>query len=172
MNWENTYRLPFLCTTETKLRVFQFIFLHRRIATNDFLFKIGLKQADSCSFCGEFTETLAHLFWYCSYTQKFWKDISQWITQNTTLNKSIAFSALICLGLIDNISDLLLHHLFLIAKRYFYTCKLNICNPALQVYIQTVMNSMEIEKEIASNNNNMSSFKSKWIPLKLCHSDK
>ena len=37
----------------------QFMFLHRRIATNDFLFKIGLKQADSCSFCGEFTETLA-----------------------------------------------------------------------------------------------------------------
>ena len=62
------------------------MFLHRRIATNDFLFKIGLKQADSCSFCGEFTETLAHLFWYCSYTQKFWKDIYQWITQNTTLN--------------------------------------------------------------------------------------
>ena len=33
-------------------------------------------------------------------------------------------------------------------------------------------NSMEIEKEIASNNNNMSSFKNKWSPLKLCPSDK
>ena len=122
MNWENTYRLPFLCTTETKLRVFQFMFLHRRIATNDFLFKIGLKQADSCSFCGEFTETLAHLFWYCKYTQKYWKDIYQWITQNTTLNKPIAFSPLIGLGrLTDHISDLLLHHLFLIAKRYIFT---------------------------------------------------
>ena len=31
---------------------------------------------------------------------------------------------------------------------------------------------MEIEKEIASNNNNMSSFKNKWSPLKLCPSDK
>ena len=93
------------------------MFLHRRIATNDFLFKIGLKQADSCSFCGEFTETLAHLFWYCSYTQKFWKDIYQWITQNTILNKSIAFSSLICLGLIDNISDLLLHHLFVLPPK-------------------------------------------------------
>ena len=28
VNWENTYQLPFLCTTETKLRVFQFKFLH------------------------------------------------------------------------------------------------------------------------------------------------
>ena len=150
--------------------MFQFTLLHRRIATNDFLFKMDRKQADSCSLFGEFTETLAHLFWYCSYTQEFWKDIYQWITQNTT--KSIAFSSLICRGLIDSISDLLLHHLFLIAKRYIYTFKLNNCNPVLQVYIQTVMNSLEIEKEIASNNNNMSSFKNKWIPLKLCPSDK
>ena len=42
--------LPFLCTTETKLRLCQFMFLHRWIATNDFLFKIGLKQAESCFF--------------------------------------------------------------------------------------------------------------------------
>ena len=41
VNWESTYQLPFLCTTETKLRVFQFKFLHRRVATNDFLLKIG-----------------------------------------------------------------------------------------------------------------------------------
>ena len=144
MNWENTYRLPFLCRTETNYRVFQFMFVYRRIAKNDFFFKIGLKQADSCSFCGEFTETLSHPFWYCSYTQNLWKDIYQWITQLTTLNKSIAFSPLICLGQIDNISDLLLHHLFLIAKRYTYTCKSNNCNFALQVYIQKVTNSMEI----------------------------
>ena len=43
---------------ETKLRLFQFKFLHRRIATDDFLCKIGIKQVDSCSFCGETTETL------------------------------------------------------------------------------------------------------------------
>ena len=109
-----------LLTLQTLFRVFQFMFLHRRIATNNFFFKIDLKQAESCSFCGESTETLAHLFWYCRYTQKFWKDIYQWITQNTNWNKPVAFSLLIYLGLIDNISDLLLHvhHLFLIDKRY------------------------------------------------------
>ena len=30
----------------------------------------------------------------------------------------------------------------------------------------------EIEKEVASNNNNISSFKNKWSPLKLSSSDK
>ena len=58
VKWENTYHLPFLCTTETKLRVFQFKFLHRRVAyTNDFLLKIGKKERDSCSFCAGSPET-------------------------------------------------------------------------------------------------------------------
>ena len=50
VNWQNTFPLPFLRTTETKLRVFQFKFLLRRVATNDFLLKIGKKETDSCSF--------------------------------------------------------------------------------------------------------------------------
>ena len=62
VNWENTYQLPFLCITETKSRVFQFKFLHRRVATNDFLHKIGKKEKDSCSFCAGSPETLEHLF--------------------------------------------------------------------------------------------------------------
>ena len=33
VNWKNTYQLPFLCTTETKLWVFQFKFLQRRVAS-------------------------------------------------------------------------------------------------------------------------------------------
>ena len=53
VNWKSTYLLPFWCTKETKLREFQFKFLHRGIATNDFLYKIGIKQSDSCTFCGE-----------------------------------------------------------------------------------------------------------------------
>ena len=51
VNWENAYTLPFLCTVEIKLRVFQFKFIHRRIATNDFLHKIGKKESDSSTFC-------------------------------------------------------------------------------------------------------------------------
>ena len=44
VNWENTYQPPFLCTTETKLRILQFKFLHRRVATNDFLLKIDKRH--------------------------------------------------------------------------------------------------------------------------------
>ena len=63
VNWENTYQLPFLCTTETKLWVFQFKFLQRRVAKNDFLFKNEAnKETDSCSSCAGSPETLTHFF--------------------------------------------------------------------------------------------------------------
>ena len=117
VNGENTYQLPFLCTTETKLRVFQFKFLHRRVATNDFLLKIGKKETDSCSFCAGSPETLTHLFWHCRSTQTFWNNVSQWTSEELDLtNLNITpFSPALCLGLIDNISNLLLHHFLLLA---------------------------------------------------------
>ena len=120
VNWENTYQLPFLCTTETKLRVFQFKFLHRGVATNDFLLKIGKKETDSCSFCAASPKTLTHLFWHCRSSQTFWNNVSQWTSEELHLtNFNITpFSPALCLGLIDNISNLLLHHFLLIARHY------------------------------------------------------
>ena len=118
VNWENTCQLHFLCTTETKLRVFQFKFLHRRVVTDDFLLKIGKKETDSCSFCAGYPETLTHLFWHCRSTQTFWNNVSQWTSEELDLtNLNITpFSPALCLGLIDNISNLLLHHFLLIAR--------------------------------------------------------
>ena len=125
VNWENTYCLSSLCTRESKLRAFQFKFLHRKIATNDFLYKIGIKQTDCCSFCEEQKETLVHLFWTCKYTQKFWKSKS----------KSLS----LCFGLSDDVKDLLFHHLLLIARHRIDTCRLGNKLPKLQVYIHTVI---------------------------------
>ena len=42
IDWKAACRLPFECTKISKLRVFQFKLLHRRLATNDFLKKIKI----------------------------------------------------------------------------------------------------------------------------------
>ena len=151
VNWENTFQPPFLCTTETKLRVFQFKFLLRKVATNDFLLNIGKKETDSCPFCAGSPETLAHLFWHCRSAQTFWGNVSQWTSEELDLtNLSITpFSAAPCLGLIDNISNLLLHHFLLIARHYINSCKLRNTIPMVQVYTQLVIRSMEIERILA-----------------------
>ena len=81
------------------------------------------------------------------------------------------FSPALCLGIIDNISNLLLHHFLLIARHYIYSCKLRNTIPMVQVYTQLVIRSMEIEKQIAFDNNNLASFRKKWATFKQCPSE-
>ena len=106
-----------MCTRESKLiERFQFKFLRRKIATNDFLYKIGIKQTNSCSFCEEQNKTLVHLFWTCKYTQTFWKGMFEWISQNFKDLENVSPSWSPCFGLIDDVKDLLFHHPLLIAR--------------------------------------------------------
>ena len=115
----NTYQVPFLCTTETKLRVFQFKFLHRRVATNDFLLNIGKKETDSCSFSAGSPETLRIFFGIVDHFRLFGivfrcgpPKIFIWPTWT------------------------LLHHFLLIARHYIYSCTLRNTIPVVQVYTQ------------------------------------
>jgi len=79
IDWSKSYSLPFLCTRESKLRIFQFKLLHRRISTNRYLFKIGLSPSELCSFCNNSSETLLHLFWECPQVKTFWNDVKKWL---------------------------------------------------------------------------------------------
>ena len=53
IDWEKTVQLPRTCTKSTKLIIFQFKFLHRRLPTNSFLPKIVVKESDLFTFCKE-----------------------------------------------------------------------------------------------------------------------
>ena len=77
LDWSSAYLLTSRCTRSTKLIEFQFKFLHRRLATNDFLYKIELKANNNCTFCQEGSESLMHLFWTCHETSNFWKRVSE-----------------------------------------------------------------------------------------------
>ncbi|KAL9976552.1 hypothetical protein ACROYT_G013871 [Oculina patagonica] len=81
VDWKVAYTIAFNCTASTKLRTFHFKFLHRRIATNDFLQRINLIPSNKCFFCAKETETIVHLFLNCPITQCFWEDIKQFLFQ-------------------------------------------------------------------------------------------
>ena len=65
ITWKAVYKLSFSCTKISKWIIFQFKLLQRRLATNDFLHKIGLRPDDFCSFCKDERESPIHLFWSC-----------------------------------------------------------------------------------------------------------
>ena len=166
VNWEKTYLLAFKCTKETKLREFQFKLLHRRIATNDYLYKIGLKQSDLCTFCREETENLTHLFLRCKYSKSFWEEFSQWLAQNTSNMEGFVPSEAILLGIVSESKNLLLHHLILLARHHIYICKLKETRPSIEMYKQLVHNTLQIENKIAIVNNSLHVFKKKWSCFK------
>ena len=62
LSWRSIYLLPRLCSISTRIRNFQFKFLHRRVATNTFLFKVGISDTALCYLCKTDKETLIHLF--------------------------------------------------------------------------------------------------------------
>lgn len=124
IDWEMAYKLPFCSTKSTKLIIFQFKLLHRRLATNDFLNKIGIRENDICTFCRTEKESLFHLFWSCSGTSCFWRGFTKWLAENQIKLKSNIFTPDIIIGLrSDTLSNIKQYFYFLVARYYIWSCK-------------------------------------------------
>ena len=80
INWRDSYQLASRYTKSTRILEFQYKFLHRRIATNDFLTKIGVRDDPNCSFCNEEQKKLLHLFWSCPKVVSFWHELTVRLT--------------------------------------------------------------------------------------------
>ena len=117
---QKSYVLPFYCTKETKLQTFQFKLLHRKIATNDYLHRIGISLTDKCAFCEQDTESLIHLFWGCELVQTFWQKIQHWLIQRQIKPQDFSLTLPTCLGLVVSTEDILLHRALLIGRYHIY----------------------------------------------------
>ena len=134
INWDKSYILPFYCTKETKLQTFQFKLLH--IATNDYLYKIGISLTNICTFCEQNTESLIHLFWDCELVQTFWQKIQHWFIQRQTKPQEFSLTLSTCLELVDSTEVILLHHALLIGRYHIHSSKLKKTLQNLQVFTQ------------------------------------
>ena len=125
INWKAVYKLPFSCTKISKLIISQFKLIHRRLATNDFLNKIGLRPDDFCNFCKDERESLIHLFWSYRKTVFFWKNFLDWLVKNfTSLKPDSSLSSTVVLGLrTDLFSNTKQYFYFPVATYYIWTCK-------------------------------------------------
>lgn len=162
IQWDKSYILPFFCTKETKLQSFQFKLLHRRIASNDFLCKIGISLTDKCTFCEQNTETLVHLFWDCDSVQAFWQGIQDWIIRHQIKPQNFSLTQPLCLGLVENIEDTLLHHALLVGRYHIYSSKLNNTLPNIRIFTQIFLKCQEIERCFAYKTNTVQKYNRKW----------
>ena len=162
INWNHSYILPFRCTRETRLRTFQFKLLHRRIATNRYLNRIGISLTDTCTFCEQNSETLIHLFWDCTHTHTFWQNFKSWLFQCQVKPNTFVLSLPMCLGLVDNMEDVLLHHALLTARFHIYLSKIKKNLPNIEIFSKIFLKCEEIERLYAFKTDTVQKFNSKW----------
>ena len=124
IKWQETYQLAWKCTKSTRLKEFQFKFLHRRISTNDFLFIIGIKDDPKCSFCREAPEKLLHLFWKCPKTESFWTDMTSRLTQCKIIPNNNSLECTVAMGLTPDSSQYhyQINFCCLLARHFIWLC--------------------------------------------------
>ena len=88
LDWSSAYLLALRCTKSTKLIEFHFKLFHRRLATNNFLFKIKLKENENCTFCQNAPET-----------SKLWKSIVEWLQNMNIIQNNFTLLNITALGL-------------------------------------------------------------------------
>ena len=108
-------------TRESQLQTFQFKLLHRRRATNSYLFKIGITSVNLWSFFKKPPETILHMFWKSAFVKAFWDGIRQWTSSKFCFpNKISPFQT--CLGFVDSTSNILFHHFLLYVMKTDCCC--------------------------------------------------
>ena len=88
LNWEGIYRSPFIATSDTKLQSFQYKISHNVFATNEFLFKCGIRLNADCDWCGE-KDTLKHFLLYCPRSKALLLNIDKWLRNVYYVNNTI-----------------------------------------------------------------------------------
>ena len=162
LDWKEIYRIPFRVTVDSRSREFHFKVLHRYLATNKFLHKIGLVPSFLCTFCKRESESIEHLLIECDYSNKFWQDLINWfnmidirVEALSEIDKNF--------GLWKRQTDFhLLNHLLILAKQHLYFCRNKGYLPSLKTYLAKVDLIYQIETTIAESNGKRTFHDVKW----------
>ena len=153
INWRDAYQLASKYTKSTRILEFQFKFLHRRIATNDFLTKIGVRDNPNCSFCNGEQEKLFHLFWSCPKVASFWHDLTVRLTFLHITPEHYIIDPLVALGLKPDFSKNYQQINFscLLARNYIWMSKRKETAPKVEGFLQYLKSiyNMEANAECA-----------------------
>ena len=125
LKWEEIYRIPFKVAIDSRSREFQYKILHRYLATNKFLHKIGLVPIE-------------HLLIKCEYSDSFRRELNNWL--NTIEIKIKALSHVDKMfGFWNRQVDFyLLNHLLNLGKQHIYFCRNKEFPPSLKIFLAKV----------------------------------
>ena len=166
--WPQMYLLPFKCTIEVKMRVFQFKILHNILYTNERLFKMKQVQTQLCTICETSVETPLHLFYECKVAE----DLRRAFVDKIGLKLSIRYEDLtrkrMMFGFIKDWKGphkILLNHLIILLKRYIYIQKCRNLVVSFIGFETFICKIRHIELVIAKQKHKENMHYRKWSPI-------
>ena len=161
--WKKHYITPFKCTTDTSLQWLQYRILHRILATNYLLTKMGIKDSEYCTFCGTHRETIVHIFFDCSVVQDFLLDVSRYLLTRGGLHITITKSKMI-FGIPLNNKNKVINWVLLHCKKFIYNSRIR--NKLLNVncFWKILEQEFISQRYILLKNNKFQEFNMLWKP--------
>ena len=149
-------------TKDSAAQWFQYRILHRILPVKNYLRKIKATDNDDCTFCGNSTETIEHIFVSCSHSLAMWNQFSIHIYNTTSERVGFNISNVIfgnC-PLLD--TNMVVNFLILYGKLFIFYCSKQNKLPCLSGLLCYLKVKYEIEKCISYKNSEMKIFDKRW----------
>ena len=162
-NYQSAMRNVYITTNVPKLRSFQFRLLHRALPTNISLKRWGLCDTEMCTWCGIKQELYKHFFFECEKVTPLWEEILQYSSSSIQENKPISVQSVLFDCVNDKRGDVI-NYLSLVTKYFIYVQRCLGKELSVVALRNKISYYKNMEKFIATKNNNLRKFYSKWEP--------
>ena len=148
---------------DIKLKWLQMGTVHRVIATNVVLKKMGIINCEQCTFCDE-KDSIEHFLWQCCFTRRFWRLLENLIGTSCETACNIKITENLVLFGIDStaITDKIFDLIILLAKQYLYRCKFEQSVPLISVF----RNQLKLRHKLEEYNSKITfqenAFNARW----------
>lgn len=165
-DWSAIFQMPYTVARETSLQSFHYKVLHRYLACKNNLYKWKKAASPLCPHC-QVVDNIEHHLYECKELQHFWACFFDWLYQVCSVRFTVTTIEILFGISNDNKDDLIdvFNYCILFAKNYIYICKVNDSSISLITYKQELFNRLEGEKVIASMQNKLADFVTKWSSI-------
>ena len=160
INWLEVYQAVRIASSSPYYGALHYKIVTLTAVTNKLLYKMGIRETDSCDRCKRCPETLRHKFWSCAVVKHFWRQVENWLNHQTGIQpRTVLEEKNVMLGFHD--SGRLWKHIIIMGKMMkVQQRELNIAQLEAKI-----IQDISIEKLAAHMNSSFLAFTKKWEPL-------
>ena len=141
--WADIYSLPHQLKIDNKVMETHYKIVHRYLATNKLLHKIGKIESPRCNLCFIYTQDIEHMLYSCNIVRNFWFQLCHWIKESLNKEINLSINDILFGNSITN-SNSLIDKIVMCAKHYICKCKYNDNNPSLHVFTDLLKSKFSI----------------------------